>query len=384
MITKAFILGNHIQALGLARQLKEKNIVVTLFSKSNWSVSRFSNAVNHFVKFSSNNLLELLLLYKENNLSVMLVPTNDEMVAFLNDNRQLLQQYFHLCLPSSDNVALFYDKRNTYLFAQQYDIAIPKSWFPNSFDELEQIVNNLPYPVIIKPAVMHSFHKKTGKKALLCNGPEELKNSIQSLIKFFPFSSLIIQEFLSGGAPTLYSFGTFAVNGKPILSVVVNRIRQNPMTFGNSTTFAITCNQPQIVAAAEKILSLTNYTGLAEIEFMYDGPTDSFKFLEINPRAWKWHSITNALGFSFINAFADYTNKGVVSPSHLTNHKVAWVERLSDFAVIFKEVARGRMSLKDAMNTYQNTKEFAVWSSKDPLPFFMYAILSPYYYLVRH
>lgn len=385
MIKRVIILGNHIQALGIARQVYASGKTVWLLSSSMLSITRFSNTVQKFIRFKSNDeLLRIILDSSLGEKDTLLIPTNDEMVFWLVKNQKLLEENFYLGIPCTKTVELFYNKRNTYKFAEQNGISIPKSWHPNSAKEVEELANSISYPVIIKPAVMHTFHKQLKKKAILCINKNHLVNQFNELSKIFPSELLIVQEFLSGGAKSLYSFGVYAFNGQPIVSVMANRIRQNPMTFGNSTTFAITCNKPRIKEIAERILLLTNYSGLAEIEFMYDSKTNEYKFLEVNTRPWKWHSISNALGFSFINTMVDKISGLDATGFSDYNKRVAWVERLTDFAVIGKEVVRKRMSLHEVIKSYKIPKENAVFSWRDPTPFFMYILFAPIQFFTRH
>ena len=130
----------------------------------------------------------------------------------------------------------------------------------------------------------------------------------------------------------------------------------DPMDFGNSTTFAKTCHIPQIEEQSVKLLQLVNYFGLGEVEWMYDPQSGTYKFLEINTRAWKWHTISNQLGFSFIGAMIDYYNGKESSPVK-AQELVGWVERLTDWTVVAKECLKGRMRFSDVCKTYKIRKE---------------------------
>ena len=177
-----------------------------------------------------------------------------------------------------------------------------------------------------------------------------------------------------------------AADGKPLVSIQANRIRQNPMDFGNSTTFAVTCDIPAIETLSGSLLAETKYFGLGEVEWMWDEKAQQYKFLEINTRAWKWHTISNQLGFSFIGAMIDWFD-GVVTHDgvkELKSERVAWVERLTDWTVVAKEILHGRMKLRDVMRSYKIPHELAVWSWSDPLPGIMYVLLSPILYIKRH
>jgi predicted ATP-grasp superfamily ATP-dependent carboligase len=385
MINTVFLLGNHIQSLGLARQLRNYNIDVILFTDSKYSICRFSNTIKKTYFFK--NEIDLLIKIKQNKSNLhntLIFPTNDHMVGFLCVNYDELLKDFFIGIPHPDIVNIFADKRNTYRFAAEHNIPFPESHYPLSINDVEELSGKVNYPVIIKPAIMHVFYKTFSKKAFKCDSPSELIKEVKKIEKKFPVDQLIIQEFLDGGAKDLYSYATFSVNGKSIAALIANRPRQNPMNFGNSTTYAITSYIPEIKIQAEKILELTNYFGLAEVEFMYDKKSKQYKFLEINTRAWKWHSISEGLGFSFIGKMISYYNENDLSELKNFDKVTAWVERLTDIAVVIKELFKGNNILKETISSYKVSKVYAVWSSKDPLPFLCYIFLSPILYFKRH
>jgi predicted ATP-grasp superfamily ATP-dependent carboligase len=128
---------------------------------------------------------------------------------------------------------------------------------------------------------------------------------------------------------------------------------------------------------------MVKYFGLGEVEWMYNPKDEEYKFLEINTRAWKWHTISNQLGFSFIGAMIDYFN-GVSTESPTDTIPVGWVERLTDWTVAAKEIIRGRMKFSYIKESYKIKKENAVWKWTDPLPGIMYIIMAPILYIKRH
>ena len=249
----------------------------------------------------------------------------------------------------------------------------------------------MPYPVVVKPAVMYSFHAKFGKKAFRCDNAASLIATYKKIAaEDYPLETILIQEFLDGGAKNLYSCGVMAVDGEIRVSMQANRIRQNPMDFGNSTTYAISCSIPEMQDQTEQLLQMTKYSGIGEVEWMYDKKSGTYKFLEINTRAWKWHTISNQLGFSYIGALIDsfdgMENEDGVKGEELRDNseKVAWCERLTDWTVSAKEILHGRMRIRDVVKSYKIRHESAVWSWKDPLPAIMYVLLSPILFIKRH
>ncbi len=395
MIQTVAILGGHIQALGLARQVKALGLRVVVITDDGCSVARWSRAVDKTIVYrTQTELIEKIEGIEDRKIEdrrgVMLFPTSDDYIDLMVEHYEEWKERFYLAIPTPETVVLFANKRTTYQFCEQNGIAHPHSFYPENMDDVRAIVGKIDYPCVAKPAVMYSFHKLLGKKAYLIGKSEEVrgKNEEELIAKMeeieragFPINLMVIQEFMAGGAKDLYSFGTFAVDGESLVDIQVNRIRQNPMTFGNSTTYCHTVHIPEIEAAAKEILRKTHYTGMGEVEFMYD--KGEYKFLEINTRAWKWHTITNQLGFSFIGEWIKYLNGGN-SEDVRGKNDAAWVERLTDTAVVMKEVLHGRMKISTYLKTMCRKKESAVFSWRDPLPAIMYVILSPILFIKRY
>ena len=389
MIQRVVIFGGHIQALGLARQVAAKGKEVVLLVEDKYQIARYSRAVSRTIICGIEDWKAQIEELELSNKGTLLFPTNDEAVEWLCAHYDEYKDRFALGVPKPEVIELFNNKRTAYRYATAHKVPCPECWYPDSLAEVEALSSSLPYPVVVKPAIMYSFHATFGKKAFRCDNAEVLKNVYQRIADAdYPLESILIQEFLSGGPKHLYSFGVMAEDGKPLVSIQANRIRQNPMDFGNSTTFAVTCDIPAIEAQSVSLLTETKYFGLGEVEWMWDEKAQQYMFLEINTRAWKWHTLSNMLGFSFIGAMIDWFDGIEENIRHTSNiihaKQVGWVERLTDWTVVAKEILHGRMKLRDVMRSYKIPHESAVWSWSDPLPGIMYILLSPILYVKRH
>ena len=116
---------------------------------------------------------------------------------------------------------------------------------------------------------------------------------------------------------------------------------------------------------------------------MFDEKTSDYKLIEINPRTWKWHTMSNKVGINLIEMLIDDYNGKDVTVQKNTLENIGWIEQLTDTFVMFSEVLKGRMKLKDYLKSIKINKEFATWDRKDPLPAIMYIILSPYLFFIR-
>jgi len=384
MIEEVIILGNHIQGLGISRIANRLGYRVFLYNKSPLSVARFSNTLYQFNKFKNlEHLLQLLISKNLEGRKTIIFPTNDQMVGFLADNYNVLSRKYVLSISEKEITDIAFNKRKTYEAAHAAGVPYPVSYYPDSFDELQALESKLIYPVILKPAVMFCFYKKAGKKVFFCDSKESLFENYWKAIQIIAPEEVIIQEMLPGGAPCLYSFASYASKGKVKGSFIANRIRQKPMDFGVATTFARTVVNEKVSLLARKFLEHINYSGLSEVEFMFDVRVNEYKLIEINPRTWKWHTMSNKVGINLIKMLIDDYDGKEISEIENKMENIGWIEQLTDTFVAISEILKGKMKLKEYMSTLKIDKEFATWDKKDPWPAIMYIFLSPYFYFTR-
>lgn len=377
MISTICVLGNHIQSLGIVRIAGRLGHRVIVMNDSQVCISRVSRYCTEFVRFrNESDLLDKLVGRSDK--STLIMPTNDRMVKFIIDNYNILANHFLLSTPSTETLAICYNKKLTYQTAIDLDVPIPESHFPQTLDQLLRLSDRLTYPVIIKPAVMHKLYDREGRKVYVCNNKSELLRNYKKATKIIDSSEIIIQKLIRGMARNLYSYCSFAADGAIYAGFIANRIRQKPMDFGISTTFAIAVSNKDIEYSAMRFLKGTRYFGLSEVEFMYDPDDNTFKLIEVNPRTWKWHTISNKLNVNFIKMLAAYFNGSEPEVHRPTSAKVGWIETITDTYVVLSEILRGRMSLPQYLRSLNVQKEFACFDLRDPLPAIGYVLLLPY------
>lgn len=297
------IVGGHVQALGIARIIGRLNIPVIVLDNTIFNLARHSRFTNQFIKYEKGKLLDKLNSFKnENNFQGFTVfPTNDEHVGILSQNKKGLDDFFIIASASWEVIEKCYNKRLTYKIAKQENIEIAKTWMPDNEKELLNL--QLTYPIIIKPAVMHSFYSQLKKKVFVCNNSDELLINYRLALTVIPAEEIIIQDIIPGGSEHLYS-ACFLFDGqKEIQSFVGRRARQHPPDFGNATTFAQIVDNDELLETSKKLLKAINYHGVCEVEYKYDPIDHIYKFLEINPRTWKWHSIAAKAGSNMLENY---------------------------------------------------------------------------------
>ncbi|MFH0810083.1 MAG: ATP-grasp domain-containing protein [Pseudomonadota bacterium] len=376
----AVVLGADFQALGLVRSLGRRGVPVYVCSRG-LEVARFSRYSAGYFRLPAGGdgaLLDFLLdlAFGEGLTGWLLVPNDDEQVEFISRHRHALERVYSLSVPSERTVSVVSDKRLTYRFAVEHEVATPATWNPSGEEELAEI--KCPFPAIIKPARRNPFFMLTGKKAFRVDSREELLTLYRKLARLVPADQLLVQELIPGGPQNLFSFAALAEEGEVIAWLTANRRRQHPMDFGRATTFARTVSIPTLECIGRRLLRLLSFSGLCEVEFMKDARDGAYKFLEINARIWGWHALGASAGVDFpYLLYLSALHREVEIPPVKEDTK--WVRLFTDLPTVVSELVRGRMSWREVVESYRNVGSDAVYASDDPFPFFMELLLAPYF-----
>ena len=371
------VIGGHVQGLGITRIYGKNNIPVVLLDETSANLTRHSKYCKEFIKYSQDKLLDKLLsLIEEKKYeNWLLMPTNDKHVGILGDNKDQLSKYFKVSTADKRALAYFFNKRNTYNLAADLNIPIPHTWSPDTWEDIIKL--DLVYPCIIKPAVMHTFYSQTKKKVFVCNNMAELEENYNRALTLIPNDEIIIQDIVPGNSEHQYSVCFMFDGEKPLVTLSARRARQHPPDFGNATTYAETVNIPELVIFAEKILKRINFTGVCEVEFKYDIRDNTYKFLEVNPRTWKWHSI------------AEKSNSPILMSLYHFIYDLQPIIKNDQSNAAFRHLMTDiptRIKMKMLKIKYPKTKtnlKYAVWDSNDLLPAFFEILYLPYFILKR-
>ena len=371
------VIGGHVQGLGIARIFGKNNIPVVLLDDTSTNLTRHSKYCKKFIKYSKDELSKTLKSFIKAGMyhNWLLMPTNDKHVGILGDDKDELSKHFKVSTTNKDVLTYFFNKRNTYRLADDLGIAIPKTWSPDTWEELAQL--DLVYPCIIKPAVMHTFYSQIKKKVFVCNNETELKENYERALTLIPNDEVIIQDIVPGNSEHQYSVCFMFDGSKPLVTLSARRARQHPPDFGNATTYAETVDIPELVTSAVKILSKINFTGVCEVEFKFDTRDKTYKFLEVNPRTWKWHTLAEKSDSPILLSLYNFLHNLEPIVKN-TQENATFRHLITDIPTILK--------MKILKIKYPKTKgntKYAVWDKDDILPAFLELLYLPYFILKR-
>lgn len=235
---------------------------------------------------------------------------------------------------------------------------------------------------MIKPAIKEQFLYATKKKAWQANDRDELATLFTRASELTGPGGTMVQEMIPGDGRHQYAFCALFKQGRSLASMHARRRRQHPPVFGKATTFAETVDVPVLEDLSQRFLAAIDYYGLVEVEYKWDERTGQFKLLDVNARNWGYHGLGRLAGvdFSYL-LFADQLGQPV--PTVRARPGVSWIRLLTDVPTAAMEVSAGRLDIRDYLRSVRGVDAEAVFSLRDPLPFFMEVAMVPYLYRER-
>ncbi|MCX6567731.1 MAG: hypothetical protein NT147_01600 [Candidatus Aminicenantes bacterium] len=374
----AVILGGNFACLEAARNLDKHGVKVCVLGSAT-SVARFSRSVGRFVKWPrglKDEELPGFLAAMTEKLGIrgwVLFPSSDEHLRVLAQHRPLLAEHFVLTTPPWETLRFLYDKRLTYALARKAGVPIPHTYMAENADQLASL--DIEFPVVLKPAVASNFLKTTNRKAYRANDRRELQKLYAAMSHVIPPSEVIVQEFLPDPSRNLFSFAGYYRQGEPIVGLAAKRTRQLPRDFGRSSSFVEAVEVPELGALASQLLRAIHYTGLAEVELMWNVKRARFELLEVNARLWAWQGLAAAAGLDLpYAAFADALGQN--PPIGAMRQGTKWVRLLTDVRAAAQEILSGSLSIRQYLTSLRGETAFAVFSFSDPMPFIAEPLLS--------
>lgn len=382
--TGAVIIEGHVQGLSNARALGESGIPVIVIDTNN-CLARYSKYCSKFYycpEYTSDKFIEFLLqLGKREHLEGWsLIPSNDHAVISLSKNKDRLTEIFKVITPEISVVEKIYDKSILLEIAESCKIPIPRTFY---LDSLNNIPDQIDFPVIVKGKQGLSFYKSTGKKGFLSNNRTELEDHLCHIEKVFSLQDTLIQELIpSDGTNKTISFTAFSVEGDIKAHWIGEKVREHPLRFGTAT-FARSIECKELFVPGQQLLNKLKYTGVCEIEFLFDPRDKIYKLIEINARTWLWVGLAKICGVNYALLIYNYLNgiENVYSSQYQSG--IAWVNFMTDVPFSMVAILKRRLSIREYFLSFKGRITNAIFSWKDIFPGILAIILSIYIAIKR-
>lgn len=373
----AIIIEGHVQGLSNTRALGEQGIPVWVIDKTN-CIAQYSKYCKKFIKcpdFQSDEFAPFLieLAVKENIKDWLLIPSNDHAVFAIAKNKKQLLDYYKFVVSDLSIIEKIYDKGNLLEVSKKVNVPFPKTQFFHSSDEV--LSTDIKFPVLTKGRTGLTFYKSLKKKAFLANNAEELKEQLKLISGKIPLNQTFTQELIPfDGENKTISFTGFCVDGEIKTHWSGVKLREHPIQFGTAT-FTQSVSVKELFDQSKKILSELNYSGICEVEFLFDPRDKQYKLIEINARSWLWVGLAKKCGVNYAKILYDFVNNKPIDYPKSYKLGEYWINPITDFIYSWIGIIKGKVKMKDYFKTLFFTKKNnALFEKGDWKPGFMYFI----------
>lgn len=299
----------------------------------------------------------------------MLLPNGDAEVLAILKNKNKLEKYYDFSSADFDITEKLLNKRIFYETIDKLDILHPKTYFLDDENDVKKICKKICYPCIVKPVFSDYFISDFKTKLFIVKTKDELIEKYKTAIA--KNHEVVIQEIIPGEARKAHGFNAYydknyCCNG----SFMYRRIREWPHGFGNGC-FIESVDIPELEKIITFLIKKIRYHGIVDAEFKKDPRDNKFKLIEINPRCWMQNSLPARCGINFpYMAYMDAIGKSFENQVFNKKH-VKWLFMQEDFYSALKSISKGELSFHEWMNSFKGEKEYAIFASDDPIPFFV-------------
>ena len=298
----------------------------------------------------------------------VLFITSDNFLNAISRNRNKLKKYFFMNLPDHKVIESITDKYKQYQLLLNGNIPFPATYFPKDLEEVNEIKDEIKYPVFLKAKEVTSWRKVMGDgiKGFVLNNPEELVERYNYI--FGENLEAIVQEVIPGFDTNHFKFCAYvSQNGEFLLQFTLRKIHQNPIHFGIGSTVE-SIKYPELMRIGKKFFESINYRGIGSAEFKLDSRDGKLKLIELNPRYWQQNALADKCGMNF--PLVDYLEVTQQNPEPVYNFKtdIKWVNTYLDIGSFLNYRRTGEISFKEWITSLKGKKTFSIFAWDDMFP----------------
>ncbi|HEY9143838.1 MAG TPA: ATP-grasp domain-containing protein [Arenimonas sp.] len=311
-----------------------------------------------------------------------LIATSDVFIEWMIENAAALRTAF--AFPACYETAApdLLDKVRFHALCARHGVETPGIWQAADRGALQALVDEIPFPCILKPVLIHrakAFLK--GHKVLVARSREQY----QEFVAAIPVESgaWFVQEIIPGPESSITLFAGYVDSGGALRQgFTARKLRQYPAGFG-SASLVISEDNTDTRELCERFLPAIGYRGVCGVEFKRDPRDGRLKIIEINPRPTLWFQLSHAAGKRVVLAAANDLTARAAPPDLPQSNGVLWRYVLKDLvsAAFYTFKGRGFLFPSPDLAAAGATRArcWPVFNAADPKP----ALMEPLHYVAK-
>lgn len=358
--------GDHHNGLGLARIFglngKKVSAIIISNKKRSWMATSKFIEFHKIFKTEKEAFDYILENYSAEPLKPVLIPYSDGAAMELDIRLNQFKDCFYVPSINGEQgrIASLMDKDAQYKWALDHGIKMAESAVVELNKNYDDKIDELSYPVILKPAVSALGDKRD---IVICENQADCFKFFSDL-KNKGYRSIFCQKFLKIDYEIVI-VGFIGENRKK--SFVAHRVIRRWPENGGTNSFSSLITEKDVLLQCEKILDVVakyGYQGTIDVEaFVVDGD------IWLNEINWRnsggvFRTLNNGFFYAF-SYFLDLFDVPVFMQEFDADRKTYSMVEYTDVRHVFM----GKISLFHFLKDFCRCENFALFSSKDVKPF---------------
>ena len=227
----------------------------------------------------------------------------------------------------------------------------------------------LEFPVVIKPVNASEFSSKFNEKLFVARNSSELLEHT-SILSASGLEGEIF-DLIPGPDNRIYAYCVYMdENGEPVAECTIRKLRQSPPAFGIARVAEVTDNIPLLREQSIELLRHIGFRGIGVSEFKQDERDGTFRFFEVNGRSVVYNTLLSHANLDVARlTWSDHV-EGQVKRVETSVWPGVWINLHADLLRSLQNYGSENLTMGQYLKPYTRQKTFAVWSARDPKPFF--------------
>lgn len=282
--TPALVVGAGLNGLGVARSLARAGVPAWL-ADSDPTRAEMRTRMARPVKLASlhgDALIDELVrlgITQFAGVRPVLLLTQEESVKLVSHQRERLADLYRFSLPPKDVVDALLHKYGFQCMAERFGAPIPALVHVSETAELRTL-EDLTYPVVVKPGERNAAYGRQFKKAYRLNSAAEAIELVSRILPVMP--DVVVQEWTEGPDSNIYfCLQYIADNGVTAASFTGRKVRSwPPQVGGTASCVSAPDAHAELSALTTNFFKSAGVIGMAAMEYKRDSRGGGFRMVE--------------------------------------------------------------------------------------------------------
>ncbi|MDA4136693.1 MAG: hypothetical protein OK449_06830 [Thaumarchaeota archaeon] len=361
--------GSSVAALGFIRSLGEMKVpVVALGGGSGPGLhSKYCKAFTCKEVSNSTVLIDAVArIARSTGQRPILLPASDEVARTISLYEAAIGEFADSPIFDRGIADACLTKSGIHETATRFDVPHPRAIFPEDYQSLLGMEDEVDYPCILKPDDSKSFDRAFRAKAFVVRSNAELRRGYLKCAQ--KGVSVFVQEYIPGDVRANYGFAAyFDRRSAPHCVLTYRRLSEWPPGSPGISCEAVSVHEPELMGQATKFFSGLKFHGIVQAEFKRDSRDGRWKIMDVNPRAWTTNRLATAGGCNI--PYAAYAEcEGAQLQESYVRPGLRWVNLVDTAFSSLGRWRQGGLSSSDVRPLRSEKTTYAVLDWNDPRP----------------